>query len=122
MFDGLGSSAPHIASGALLALAVTTAKRSFALPNVPTLNEMGVAGFDAGTWYGIWAPAGTPAAIVTRFQQEIAKGLAGAELSTTWKTLGAEPGGQSPAEFASLIDSEVKKWAKVVKESGAKVD
>jgi len=122
MFDGLGSSAPHIASGALLALAVTTGKRSFALPNVPTLAESGVAGFDAGTWYGIWAPAGTPAPIVSRFQQEVAKGLAGAELSSTWKSLGAELGGQPAGEFASLIDSEIKKWARVVKESGAKVD
>jgi tripartite-type tricarboxylate transporter receptor subunit TctC len=123
MFDGLGSSAPHIASGALLALAVTTAKRSFALPNVPTLIEVGVSGFDAGTWYGIWAPVGTPPAIVTKFQQEVAKGFAGGgELASIWKTLGAEPGGQSPAEFASLIDSEVKKWTKAVKESGAKLD
>lgn len=122
MFDGLGSSVPHINSGALVALAVTDSKRSFALPNVPTLIEMGLPGFNAGTWYGIWAPAGTPPAIVTRFQQEIAKGLAGSELSSTWKNLGAEPGGQPPAEFASLVDSEVKKWAKVVKDSGAKVD
>lgn len=122
MFDGLGTSAPHIASGKLLALAVTSAKRSFALPNVPTLAEVGVPGFDAGTWYGLWAPAGTPPEVVTRFQQEVAKALAGAELSAIWKTLGAEPGGQAPQEFAKLIDGEVRKWSKVVKESGAKID
>lgn len=122
MFDGLGTSAPHIGSGKLLALAVTSGKRSFALPNVPTLAELGVPGFDAGTWYGLWAPAGTPADPVNRFQQEVAKALAGAELSAIWKTLGAEPGGQVPTEFARLIDTEVRKWARVVKESGAKID
>lgn len=122
MFDGLGTSVPHINSGKLTALAVTTAKRSFALPNVPTLAEVGVPGFDAGTWYGLWAPAGTSPEIVSRLQQEVAKALAGNELSPIWKTLGAEPGGQSPADFAKLIDSDVRKWAKVVKDSGAKID
>ncbi|MEY3155118.1 MAG: hypothetical protein RL109_1536 [Pseudomonadota bacterium] len=122
MFDGLGTSVPHINSGKLLALAVTTAKRSFALPNVPTLAEVGVPGFDAGTWYGIWAPAGTSPETVSRLQQEVAKALAGSELAAIWKTLGAEPGGQAPAEFAKLIDGEVRKWSKVVKDSGAKID
>jgi len=122
MFDGLGTSVPHIGGGKLLPLAVTSAKRSFALPAVPTLAEVGVPGFDAGTWYGLWAPAGTPGDLVSRLQQEVAKALAGAELAGIWKTLGAEPGGQTPQEFARLIDAEVRKWAKVVKDSGAKID
>ncbi|NCZ29385.1 MAG: tripartite tricarboxylate transporter substrate binding protein, partial [Betaproteobacteria bacterium] len=119
MFDGLGTSAPHINTGKLTALAVTTAKRSFALPNVPTLAELGVPGFDAGTWYGLWAPAGTSPETVARLQQEVAKAISSSELVAIWKTLGAEPGGQAPAEFAKLIDAEVRKWSKVVKESGA---
>ena len=122
MFDGLGTSVPHINSGKLVPLAVTTAKRSFALPNVPTLAEVGVPGFDAGTWYGLWAPAGTSPDIIARLQQEVAKALAGSELAGVWKTLGAEPGGQSPADFTKLIDSDIRKWAKVVKDSGAKID
>ena len=122
MFDGLGTSAPHINTGKLTALAVTTAKRSFALPNVPTLAELGVPGFDAGTWYGLWAPAGTSPETVARLQQEVAKAISSSELVAIWKTLGAEPGGQAPAEFAKLIDAEVRKWSKVVKESGAKID
>lgn len=122
MFDGLGSSAPHIKSGKLVALAVTSDKRSFLLPDVPTLSELGLKGFDARTWYGIWAPAGTPAAVIQKMQQETAKALAGKELTDAWKALGADPGGQPPEEFAKLVNAEVTKWAKVVKDSGAKID
>lgn len=122
MFDGLGSSAPHIKSGKLIALAVTSDKRSFLLPDVPTLSELGLKGFDARTWYGLWAPTGTPAAAIQKMQQETAKALAGKELIDAWKALGADPGGQSPEEFAKLVNAEVIKWAKVVKDSGAKID
>jgi tripartite-type tricarboxylate transporter receptor subunit TctC len=122
MFDGLGSSMPHIRAGKLVPLAVTSAKRSFALPDVPTINEGGVRGYDAQTWYALWAPAGTPPEIVARMQQETAKALAGAELKPIWESLGAEPGGQPPAEMAKFVDDEVRKWSTVVKESGAKPD
>lgn len=122
MFDGLGSSIQHIKSGRLVALAVSSSKRSFAMPDLPTLDEVGVKGYDARTWYAIWAPAGTPRDIVNRLQQEIAKSLAGSELKTLWESLGAEPGGQSPEEMAKFVESEVAKWAKVVKDSGAKLD
>lgn len=122
MFDGLGSSIQHIRTGRLKALAVSSAKRSFALPELPTLAEAGVQGYDAQTWYALWAPTGTPAALVQRMQQEVAKALAGKELKDTWATLGAESGGQSPEDMAKLVNSEIVKWAKVVKDSGAKLD
>ncbi len=122
MFDGMGSSIQHIKSGRLVALAVSSSKRSFAMPELPTLDELGVKGYDARTWYAIWAPAATPREIVTRLQQEIAKALAGSELKPIWESLGAEAGGQTPDEMAKFVDSEVVKWAKVVKDSGAKLD
>ncbi|MBK8764780.1 MAG: tripartite tricarboxylate transporter substrate binding protein [Burkholderiaceae bacterium] len=122
MFDGLGSAIAHIKAGKLVPLAVSSSQRSFALPDIPTLNEAGVNGYEARTWYALWAPAGTPREIVSRMQQETAKALAGSELKGIWQTLGAEPGGQPPEEMARFVDSEIKKWAKVVKDSGAKLD
>ena len=122
MFDGLGSAIAHIKAGKLVPLAVSSSQRSFALPDIPTLNEAGVNGYEARTWYALWAPAGTPREIVSRMQLETAKALAGSELNGIWQTLGAEPGGQSPEEMARFVDSEIKKWAKVVKDSGAKLD
>jgi len=125
MFDNLPSALPHIRSGRLLALAVTSAQRSTALPDLPTLAEAGGAtlrGFEASSWFGLLAPAGTPADIVNRLQQESAKALAGAALKERLPALGAIPSGNTPAEFARLIEAETKKWAQVVKVSGAKVD
>jgi tripartite-type tricarboxylate transporter receptor subunit TctC len=122
MFDGLGSSMQHIKSGRLVALAVSSGKRSFALPDLPTLDEAGVKGYDAGTWYALWAPAGTPRALIDRMQQETAKALQGAELKGVWNSLGADSGGQSPEEMARFVESEIVKWAKVVKDSGATLD
>ena len=122
MFDGLGSAIAHIKAGKLVPLAVSSSQRSFALPDIPTLSEAGVNGYEARTWYALWAPAGTPREIVSRMQQETAKALAGSELKGIWQTLGAEPGGQPPKEMARFVDSEIKKWAKVVKDSGAKLD
>lgn len=122
MFDGLGSAMPHIRAGKLVPLAVTSDRRSFALPDVPTLAESGVKGYDAKTWYALWAPAGTPREIVVRMQQEVAKALAGKELTDTWASLGAEPGGQPPEQMQRFVDAEIAKWAKAVKDSGAKLD
>lgn len=122
MFDGLGSSVPQIKNGKIVPIAVTSEKRSFALPDVPSLAELGLKGFDGKTWYALWAPPGTPRPIVVRMQQEVAKALATKELQDAWKTLGAEPGGQTPEEFGKVVNAEVNKWAKVVKDSGAKID
>ncbi len=122
MFDGLGSSIQHIRGGKLTALAVTSAKRSPALPNIPTLAEAGIKGYDALTWYAIWAPASTPADIVNRMNAEISKALNSKELKDAWANMGADPGVGTPEVMAKLVDSEIKKWAKVVKDSGAKLD
>jgi tripartite-type tricarboxylate transporter receptor subunit TctC len=123
MFDNLPSSMPHIKAGKLKALAVTSAARSEALPELPTIAEAGpVKGYEASSWFGLLAPAGTPADIVNRVQRETAKALANPALKERLQSQGAIPSGNTPAEFARLIDSEIKKWAAVVKASGAKVD
>ena len=124
MFDNLPSSMPHIKSGKLKALAVTSLQRSASLPDVPTVSETGgpVKGMDASSWFGLLAPAGTPVDIVNRIQQETAAALKTPELKERLLSQGAIPGGQSPAEFAKFIAAETAKWSKVVKVSGAKVD
>lgn len=123
MFDNLPSSMPHIKSGKLLALAVTSAQRSAALPDVPTIEEAGkLKGYEASSWFGLLAPVGTPPDIVSRIQQETAKALSTPALKERLLAQGAIPSGNTPQEFARLIDSEIKKWAQVVKTSGAKVD
>ncbi|MEK9951502.1 MAG: tripartite tricarboxylate transporter substrate binding protein [Curvibacter sp.] len=123
MFDNLPSSMPHIKSGKLKAFAVTSAQRSNALPEVPTVEEAGkLKGFEASSWFGLLAPAGTPADIVNRIQQETAKALATPAVQERLLAQGAIPGGMSPQEFTRFIDAEHVKWAAVVKASGAKVD
>ena len=123
MFDNLPSSMAHIKAGKLKAFAVTSAKRSGALPDLPTLEEAGsLKGFDASSWFGLLAPAGTPPEIINRIQQETAKALATPAMKEKLLAQGAIPGGTSPAEFARFIDAEIKKWALVVKISGAKID
>ena len=125
MFDNLPSSMQQIKGGKLVALAVTSAQRSPALPDVPTVEEAGgpaLKGYEASSWFGLLAPAGTPPDIVNRIQQEVAKSLGTPALKEKLQAQGAIPSGNSPADFAKLIDSEHKKWAKVVKDSGATVD
>jgi tripartite-type tricarboxylate transporter receptor subunit TctC len=123
MFDNLPSSLPHIKGGKLKALAVTSLQRSAALPDVPTMEEAaGLKGFDATSWFGLLAPAGTPADIVNRIQQEVAKSLQTPAIKDKMLAQGAIPSGNTPAEFAKHIDAEHRKWAQVVKVSGAKAD
>jgi tripartite-type tricarboxylate transporter receptor subunit TctC len=123
MFDNLPSSLPHIKAGKLKAFAVTSRERSAALPDVPTVEEAaGLKGFDATSWFGLLAPAGTPPDIVNRIQQEVAKSLNTPAIKEKMLAQGAIPSGNTPAEFARHIDAEHKKWAQVVKVSGAKVD
>ena len=123
MFDNLPSAMQLIKGGKLKALAVTSNQRSAALPDVPTVEEAGnLKGFEASSWFGLLAPAGTPPDIVNRIQQEVAKSLATPALKERLAALGAIPSGNTPAQFAALIEAEHKKWAEVVKASGAKVD
>ena len=125
MFDNLPSALPHIKSGKLKALAVTSAKRSAALPDVPTVSEAGgpqLKGYEATSWFGLMAPAGTPMEIVNRVQKDVAKALSTPAISERLVAQGAVPSGMTSAEFATFIAAETKKWAVVVKASGAKVD
>ena len=125
MFDNLPSALPHIKNGRLKALAVTSAARSGALPEVPTVEEVGgplLKGYDASSWFGLLAPAGTPADVVSRVQQETAKALATPAMKERLLAQGAIPSGMTAAEFVRFIDAETRKWAKVVKASGAKID
>ena len=122
MFDNLPPSLPQIKSGKLRALAVTSATRSPALPDTPTIAESGLPGFEASSWFGVLAPAGTPPAIIAKLNTEIAKWLTSPEAKEKMLTLGANIGGGSPEDFAKHIAAETAKWQKVVKASGAKVD
>ena len=123
MYDNLPSAMPHIQAGSLKAFAVTSDVRSQALPDIPTVAEAAkLPGFEASSWFGMLAPAGTPPEIVARLQTEIAKALKLPEINTRLAGLGAIPSGNTPQEFARLIDSEIAKWAPVVKAAGAKID
>jgi tripartite-type tricarboxylate transporter receptor subunit TctC len=122
MFDGMGSSAPQIRGQRLKPLAVTTATRSPAFPDVPTVQEAGVPGYEVTTWYALWAPAGTPQDVVNKLQQEVAKAMTSQQLKDVWAQQGASPGGNTPSEFGAFVKAEIAKWADVVKASGARID
>lgn len=112
----------QIRNGKLRPLAVTSAKRVDDLPDVPTINESGYKGFDAVTWFGLLAPAGTPKEVIARLNTEFNKALANPELRKRLGDEGADAAGGTPEQFAALIRDEIPRWAQVVKESGAKVD
>jgi tripartite-type tricarboxylate transporter receptor subunit TctC len=122
MFDTMLSAMPHIKSGRLKALAVTSAKRSASAPELPTVAESGVPGYEAVAWSGLLAPAHTPPEIVTKLNSEINAILSQPDVQKRFLNDGAEPVGGSPEQFATHISSEVRKWASVAKLSGAKVD
>lgn len=122
MFDNMPSSLPHVKSGKLRALAVTTRERSPSAPDVPTVDEAGVPGFDVSSWFGLMAPKGTPKEIVARMNLEANKALASDEIKKGFLDLGAVPAPMSPAAYGEFIRAEIKKWAEVVKVSGAKAD
>lgn len=125
MFDNLASAAPQIRAGKLRAFAVTTATRSSSFPDLPTLAEAGgksLAGFDVSTWFGLFAPAATPPAIIERLNDEFRRALASSEMRERLARMGAEPAPTTPAEFAAFVRKELAKYEKVVKFSGAKVD
>lgn len=121
-FDNITTAWPLAKAGKLRALAVTTAKRSPIAPDVPTLAEAGLAGYEIGSWQGVFAPAGTPVDVVKRLNAEIVKIINMPDVREKLVGLGAEPVGNTPDEFAALVKGEVVKWAAVVKQSGARVD
>lgn len=122
MFDNMPVSLPHVKAGKLRALAVTSMTRSAALPDVPTMDEEGLKGFDATSWFGLLAPAGTPKDIVAKLNAASVKALASAEMRERLAAQGAEPMGNTPDQFAAFIKAEIDKWAKIVKASGARID
>ena len=121
-FDNITTAWPLAKNGNLRALAVTTARRSAIAPDVPTMAESGLPGYEIGSWQGAFAPAGTPPEIVKRLNAEIVRILNLPEVKEKLLGLGADPVGNTPEQFAALVKSEVVKWADVVKTSGAKVD
>lgn len=122
MFDGLGSSAAHIKGGRVKALMVSGAKRSPAFPDVPCAAEVGMPDYNVTTWYGVWAPKGTPADAQARAVDEIRKACSTDEAKAVWAAQGAEFSNLAGAQFGGFISAEVRKWAQVVKASGAKID
>lgn len=122
MFDNLANSTPQLKAGKLKALAVTTAKRSSLAPALPTLGETGLPGFDIYTWWGFMAPTGTPKDIIAKWNAETRRILGTPEMTAFFAQQGAEPSPTTPEQFAALIKKEIAKYAKIVKDSGAKVD
>jgi tripartite-type tricarboxylate transporter receptor subunit TctC len=122
MFDLVLTAAPHVKSGAVRGLAVTGARRSSALPELPTVAESGVPGYEVSAWFGIFAPAGVPQPVVQRLNAEFVKALQQPELRQRLASQGAEPLTSTPEEFAAYLRSEIAKWAKVVKDSGARAE
>ena len=122
MFDNLANAMAQVKAGKLRALAVTTANRSPLAPDLPTMAEAGLPGFDISTWYGFFAPAGTPPAIVAKWSAEVAKVLNAPDVRAKFVADGAEPAPNTPEQFAQFIAREQAKYARIVKASGAKVD
>ncbi len=122
MFDGLGSSASHIKAGRVKALMVSGTKRSPAFPDVPCAAEVGLPEYTVTTWYGLWAPKGTPADVQARIVEEMRKAGSADELKTVWAGQGADFPNWTPAQFGAFVNSEIKRWGAVVKASGAKLD
>ena len=122
MFDGLGSSAQHIKGGRVRALMVSGNKRNPAFPDVPCAAELGLPDYTVTTWYGLWAPKGTPADVQARILEEVKKVSTGEELKVAWANNGADFPNMTSAQFGTFVHNEIKRWAAVVKASGAKLD
>ncbi len=122
MFDLVLTTAPHVKSGAVRALAVTGRERSAALPGVPTVAESGVPGYEVSAWFGIFAPAGTPTAVIGTLNAETVKALRQPDLRERMASQGAEPVTSTPEQFTAYVKEELAKWTRVVRASGMKVD
>ena len=121
-FENSTIAVPYIKAGRMRALGVTTAKRTGALPDTPTIAEAGVPGFEVSSWQGVFAPAGTPPDIVKKLNTEIVRIIGLPDIQRRLADIGADPVGNTPEQFTAFIKTELDKWQKVVKASGAKVD
>jgi len=122
MFDSITSAGPHIKAGKLRALGVTSARRSAALPDVPTIAEAGVPGYEVSPWFAVFAPAGTPAPIVARLQAALVDAMRQPDTQAKLAGVGAEPIGSTPAQLAKHLDLELDRWGKLITERGIKLD
>ena len=122
MFDSITSARPHLQSGKLRALGVTTAKRSATLPNVPTLAEAGLPGYEVSPWFAVFMPAGTPAPIVNKLNAALRDAMKQPDVVARFETIGAEPVGSTPAELARHLTRESERWAKLITERNIKLD
>jgi len=122
MFDGLGSSAAHIKAGRIKGLAVASTQRAPGFPDLPTAAEMGLPSYQVATWYGLWAPKGTPKDVVERIQAELRKALNSDELKAAWTGIGSTTPDLFGDAYGRFVSAEVKRWAEVVKASGAKLE
>ena len=122
MFDNLANAMAQVKAGRIKALAVTTAQRSSLVPDLPTMSEAGLPGFDISTWYGLFAPAGTPPAIVAKWNADVTKILSSPDVKAKLVADGADPSPDTPEQFREFIARELAKYARIVKASGAKVD
>lgn len=122
MFDGLGSSASHIKGGRIKAIAVASAKRAPGFPDLPTSVEGGVPSYQVATWYGLWAPKGTPKEVIASMQAELKKAFAEDSIKSAWNGLGTDTPNLYGDAFGQFVSAELKRWAEVVKSSGAKLD
>ncbi|WP_418315158.1 Bug family tripartite tricarboxylate transporter substrate binding protein [Piscinibacter sakaiensis] len=122
MFDGLGSSAGHLKGGRIKAIAIGAEKRAPGFPDLPTAAEAGVPTYKVSTWYGLWAPKGTPKEAIDGMRDLMSKAMASDELKASWAALGAETPNLYGADFGKFVSSEIQRWAEVVKASGAKLD
>ncbi|MGE8317441.1 MAG: Bug family tripartite tricarboxylate transporter substrate binding protein [Comamonas sp.] len=122
MFDSITSARPHIQSGKLRALGVTTARRSSALPDVPTIAEAGVPGYEVSPWFAVFAPAGTPAAVVARLNQVLNGAMKQPDTLKKLEAVGAEPIGSTPQELAAHLNRELDRWGRLIKERNIRLD
>ena len=122
MFDSITSAAPHIQAGKLRALGVTSAKRSAALPNVPTIAEAGVPGYEVSPWFAVFAPAGTPAPIVQKINAALLDAMKQPDTKARFDAIGAEPIGSTPAQLATHLDKEMARWGALIKERNIRMD
>jgi tripartite-type tricarboxylate transporter receptor subunit TctC len=122
MFATMPAAMPHVKAGKLRPVAVTTSKRSQTLPELPTIAESGVKGYEAATWYGVLAPAGTPGPVITRLHAEVVRAVESPDMRERFASQGFEPAGTTPAEFAAYIKAEIAKWGKVIRQAGIKAD